>query len=62
MDDRGGEVLKVTTVGAPKVTKRQPVTGVGLVANPWTIDGRSGVAFQADSISPAKYPATGAAS
>lgn len=61
MDDFGAEVIKVTTVGAPKVAKRQPVTVVGLVANPWTVDGRSGVAFRADSITVAKYAAnTGA--
>jgi hypothetical protein len=55
MDDSGAEVIKVTTAGAaPEVSKRQMVHVVGLIAVPWAIDGRSGVAFRADSISPAK--------
>jgi hypothetical protein len=52
MDETGAEVIKVTTAGQPRVTKRQPVTVVKLVANPWTIDGRGGVAFRADAIVP----------
>jgi len=53
MDDTGAEVIKVTTAGEPKITKRQLVTVAKLVATPWTIDGRGGVAFRADSIVPA---------
>jgi hypothetical protein len=52
MDETGAEVIKVTTAGQPRVIKRQPVTVVKLVANPWTIDGRGGVAFRADAIVP----------
>ncbi|HJT04954.1 MAG TPA: hypothetical protein VJ757_15200 [Pseudonocardiaceae bacterium] len=52
MDETGAEVIKVTTAGQPHVTKRQPVTVVKLVATPWTIDGRGGVAFRADAIVP----------
>lgn len=52
MDDTGAEVIRVTTAGQPRVTKRQPVTVVKLVATPWTIDGRGGVAFRADAIVP----------
>jgi hypothetical protein len=52
MDDTGAEVLKVITAGEPGVTKRQLVTVVKLVATPWNIDGRGGVAFRADSIGP----------
>ncbi|MGH3946816.1 MAG: hypothetical protein ACRDSI_17500 [Pseudonocardiaceae bacterium] len=52
MDQTGAEVIKVTTVGQPRVAKRQPVTVVKLVATPWNIDGRGGVAFRADSIVP----------
>ena len=52
MDDTGAEVIKVTTAGEPKVTKRQLVTVVKLVATPWTIDGRGGVAFRAEAIVP----------
>ena len=51
MDDSGAEVIKVTTAGnAPEVGKRQMVQVVGLIAVPWAIDGRSGVAFRADSV------------
>src|SRR5918911_741921 len=52
MDETGAEVIKVTTAGQPQVTKRQLVMVVKLVATPWTIDGRSGVAFRADAIVP----------
>lgn len=34
MDETGAEVIKVTTAGAPRVTKRQPVTVLKLVATP----------------------------
>ena len=57
MDDSGAEVIKVTTAGAPKVAAGQFVTVVGLVATPWSMDGRSGVAFRAQSITPAKQQA-----
>jgi hypothetical protein len=50
MDDTGAEVIKVTTAGQPRVTTRQLVTVVKLVATPWNIDGRGGVAFRAESI------------
>jgi hypothetical protein len=52
MDDTGAEVIKVTTAGQPRITTRQLVTVVKLVATPWNIDGRGGVAFRAESITP----------
>jgi hypothetical protein len=52
MDTTGAEVIKVTTVGEPRVVKRQFVTVLKLVATPWTIEGRGGVAFRAESITP----------
>ena len=52
MDETGAEVIKVTTAGQPRVAKRQLVTVVKLVATPWNIDGRGGVAFRADAIVP----------
>jgi hypothetical protein len=52
MDETGAEVIKVTTAGEPRIAKRQPVTVVRLVATPWIIDGRGGVAFRADAIIP----------
>jgi hypothetical protein len=61
MDETGAEVIKVTTAGQPRVVKRQLVTVTRLVATPWTIDGRGGVAFRADSIVPVPTtPATAA--
>jgi hypothetical protein len=61
MDETGAEVIKVTTAGQPRVAKRQLVTVTKLVATPWTIDGRGGVAFRADSIAPVPTtPVTGA--
>src|SRR6266540_6381474 len=59
MDDSGAEVIKVTTAGAPQVAKRQAVTMRRLVANPWNVDGRGGVAFRAESIVGATGPAAG---
>ena len=59
MDEAGADVIKVTTAGAPPVTRRQPVTVRRLVANPWNVDGRGGVAFRAQSIAPLTSPTTG---
>jgi len=61
MDETGAEVIKVTTAGAPRVTKRQLVTVLKLVATPWNIDGRGGVAFRAEAITPPPSPAAGPA-
>jgi hypothetical protein len=52
MDESGAEVIKVTTGGAPRVSKRHAVSVRGLVATPWNMDGRGGVAFRADAITP----------
>ncbi|WP_062887280.1 SCO3933 family regulatory protein [Mycobacterium avium] len=57
LDATGGEVLAVTVVGEPKVTVGQPVAVAGLVALPWSQDGRSGIAYRAESIT-ATDPAT----
>jgi hypothetical protein len=59
MDDTGAEVIKVTTAGEPKVVKRQLVTVVKLVATPWIIDGRGGVAFRAEGIVPVQSTPAG---
>lgn len=50
LDPTGGEVLAVTVVGEPKLTVGQPVAVAGLVALPWSQDGRSGIAYRAESI------------
>jgi hypothetical protein len=59
MDDTGAEVIKVTTAGEPRVVTRQPVMVVKLVATPWNIDGRGGVAFRADRIVPVQSTSAG---
>jgi hypothetical protein len=61
MDETGAEVIKVTTSEEPRVAQRQRVTVVKLVATPWTIDGRGGVAFRADTIVPVPAAAAGSA-
>jgi hypothetical protein len=61
MDETGAEVIKVTTSGEPKVAKRQLVTVARLVATPWVIDGRGGVAFRAEGIVPVPGAAAGSA-
>src|SRR5947209_20167871 len=61
MDETGAEVIKVTTAGQPRAAKRQPVMVVKLVATPWTIDGRGGVAFRADAIVPVPTTSSGGA-
>ena len=50
LDATGGEVLAVTVIGEPKVTVGQPVSVAGLVALPWSQDGRSGIAYRAEAI------------
>ena len=62
MDDSGAEVIKVTTGGAPKVTKRQMVTVTGLRVMHWAMEGRSGLSFRADSVVPVQPPSSAAAS
>jgi hypothetical protein len=53
LDATGGEVLAVTVVGEPKVTVGQPAAVSGLVALPWSQDGRSGIAYRAETITAA---------
>ena len=60
LDATGGEVLAVTVVGEPKVIVGQPVAVAGLVALPWSQDGRSGIAYRAEAIT-ATDPATATA-
>lgn len=52
--DGGAEVVTVKVAGEPKgVSQGQPVRVVGLVATPWSMGERSGVAFRAERIEPA---------
>ncbi|ARR77852.1 regulatory protein [Mycobacterium intracellulare subsp. yongonense] len=54
LDVDGGDVLSVTVPGAPKVAVGQQVSVTGLVALPWSQDGRSGIAFRAETITTAE--------
>lgn len=59
LDASGGDVIAVTVAGEPNVTVGQPVQVEGLVALPWSQDGRSGTAFRADAIHAAGAPLAG---
>jgi hypothetical protein len=50
LDASGAEVIAVTVAGDPTITVGQPAHVEGLVALPWSQEGRSGVAFRADAI------------
>ncbi|MBV8178785.1 MAG: hypothetical protein JO045_08225 [Mycobacterium sp.] len=51
LDESGGDVISVTVAGEPKVSAGGAVTVTGLVALPWSQNGRSGIAYRADAIS-----------
>ena len=53
--------VKVPGASPPELAQGTPVRLVGLVATPWTMEGRSGVAFRATRIEPAR-PAAAKAS
>ena len=59
LDTSGGDVIAVTVAGDPNVTVGQPVQVDGLVALPWSQDGRSGIAFRADAIRASGAPLAG---
>lgn len=59
LDSTGGDVIAVTVAGDPNVTVGQPVQVDGLVALPWSQDGRSGTAFRADAIRASGAPLAG---
>jgi hypothetical protein len=66
LDESGGDVISVTVAGEPKVSAGGAVAVTGLVALPWSQDGRSGIAYRADAItssvdmSQSKNPASAA--
>ena len=66
LDESGGDVISVTVVGEPQVSAGRAVTVTGLVALPWSQDGRSGIAYRAEAITqtgdmtPAKAPGSAA--
>jgi hypothetical protein len=55
MGDGSADLLAVKVPGVPPSTIRQgvPVKVVGLVAQPWTMQDRSGVSFRAARVEPA---------
>ena len=59
LDTSGGDVIAVTLAGEPQVTVGQPVQVDGLVALPWSQEGRSGIAFRADAIRASGAPLAG---
>ncbi len=55
LDETGGEVINVTTVGEiPSVEVGQFVTVEALEAKAWATNGRNGTAFRAVSLTPVK--------
>lgn len=51
LNDGGAEVISVKVAGQPKgVSQGSAVKITGLVATPWTMGDRSGVAFRAEQI------------
>jgi hypothetical protein len=59
LDASGGDVIAVTVAGDPRLTVGQPVQVDGLVALPWSQEGRSGIAFRADAIRASGAPLAG---
>jgi len=59
LDSSGGDVIAVTVAGDPNLTVGQPVQVDGLVALPWSQEGRSGIAFRADAIRGSGAPLAG---
>ncbi|MCX8557219.1 hypothetical protein OS121_19390 [Mycolicibacterium mucogenicum] len=53
LDADGAEIIAVTVAGDPKVVVGQQVTVTNLIAMPWSQNGKSGIAFRADAITPA---------
>lgn len=61
LDASGGDVIAVTVAGDPNLMVGQPVQVDGLVALPWSQDGRSGIAFRAEAIRGSGAPVAGVA-
>lgn len=48
----GAEVISVKTLGQPDIQLGQLVTLIDLVATPWAMGDRNGIAFRAGKIEP----------
>ena len=62
IDGDGADVIRVATAGEPKVTPGQYVQVIELVATPWAMGDRSGVAYRAASLAPVPPSRAGSAS
>ncbi len=60
LNDGGAEVIAVKVAGQPKgVSQGAMVKIAGLVATPWTMGDRSGVAFRAEQVEPTSVGRSG---
>jgi hypothetical protein len=50
LGDGEAEIIRVAVPGDPKLAQGETVTVDGLTAQPWEMDGRSGMAFRARAI------------
>jgi hypothetical protein len=50
LDAEGAQIITVKVAGDPQVGQGGLLALKGLVAMPWSMDGRSGVAFRANSV------------
>jgi hypothetical protein len=59
LDASGADVIAVTVPGDLNISVGQPVQVEGLVALPWSQEGRAGVAFRADAVRASGAPLAG---
>src|SRR5262245_24857536 len=59
LDASGADIIAVTVPGNPEIMVGQPAQIDGLVALPWSQEGRSGVAFRAESLRASGAPLAG---
>jgi hypothetical protein len=59
LGDGEAEIIRVAVPGDPNVGQGEMVIVDGLTAQPWEMDGRSGMAFRATAIGAAKPRAVG---
>jgi hypothetical protein len=52
--DGGAEIIRVTVPGDPQLSEGELVRVEGLTANPWEMEGRSGLSFRAVTVQPLK--------
>jgi hypothetical protein len=50
LGDGEAQIMRVTVAGDPGVTQGEMVRVEGMTAQPWEMDGRSGMAFRANAI------------